>query len=206
MQNICYELYHEWFQNSDKWFSQESDFDIYITNKYMYHILHHSNDIIDNINKYDKTSMIGAIIAYDQIPRHYNRIQNIDCQKYSFIARDISLYFIDKINNNENLFDSITPHEWCFIFLPFRHVNDIHKVNSIINFMLCKHNNEIASMKDRTIYKKFIYHCIRDVFQINTKRFLNLQKVNLSSQKLYTEDNWDKYSSILEYKPDWKYR
>lgn len=201
MPNIYSELYHEWFQNSNKWFSQEKDFDIYITDKYMSHILH-CNDIIDSINDYDKISTMGAIIAYDQIPRHYNRIQNIDCQKYSLIARDISLHFIDKINNDEHLFDSITPHEWCFIFLPFRHVKDIHKVNSIINFMLCKHNNEIVSIKDRLIYKKFIYHCIRDVFKINTEKFLNLQKVSYNKQCF--ETNWERYSNILDHKPDGK--
>jgi tRNA(Ile)-lysidine synthetase-like protein len=198
MQNICYQIYHDWFQNSDKWFIKENAFDIFLSEKYISKIKDNSNYIRESIHTFDKTSLIGAVIAYDQIPRHHNRICNIDCQELSLIARDISLYLIDQINNNEYLFDSITPHEWCFIFLPFRHVKDLQKTNYIINFILCKHNNEFVSVKDRSIYKRFLFHCIRDVYQVNTLRFLKLQQV---VQDTIFIDNWKQFSEILEHMP-----
>ena len=75
------ELYEEWFNNKNYWFSKDFEIDKYLSNKYFTPI----NNIIFNIND-SKRQLITKIILLDQIPRHYQRINphsNINLFSYS---------------------------------------------------------------------------------------------------------------------------
>lgn len=198
MYKIYTELYHEWFENEDKWFSKDPLFDKYISDKYFPHL---SKDDVqslscDNVNK---EQLIGSIIAFDQIPRHYNRICNVNCKEYTEIARQISIVLMSQLYTNLELYNSITAKELCFIFLPFRHLYDVDKINMIIDFILNKHNNEFTTSCDKVVYKKFLHYCIRDVHKLNTTKALASQK--RCETVLNQENQWIKFNEILEHKP-----
>jgi hypothetical protein len=74
---------------------------------------------------------------------------------YSHSAADIALGLMDMLSANIYAYDKISAYEWCFIMIPFRHINDISKLNTIIRFMIEKHNNENTSQIDKLIYKKY---------------------------------------------------
>jgi|DEB0MinimDraft_4_1074332.scaffolds.fasta_scaffold10781_4 tRNA(Ile)-lysidine synthetase-like protein len=193
------ELYHEWFENKDKWFSKSSIFDKYISEKY-FSILCKDDTVQLKCNTHDKAFTIGTIIAYDQVPRHYNRITTVNCREYSLIARDLALEFMSTLYTNLDIFTSITANEWCFIFLPFRHIQDIQRINFIIEFIINKHNSELSCHDDKKIYKKFLYYCIRDIYKLNTQDILRHQNNTLKKIENYNPP-WSQFQSILEHYP-----
>ena len=126
-------LYYEWFDNKDWWFSNNNKIDVYLCDKYFGFI--NSTLIIykeySNIyNIYNNKIIIGCIILLDQITRHYKRVydNNIDVIEYSQKAINFSnllLYYND--------YTAFTIDELNFIYLPYRHVKDIDKIYEIIN-------------------------------------------------------------------------
>ncbi len=129
------ELYHEWFQNKKHWFDKNAAYDKYLSEKYFPSIKDikvYQNELSND----DKYVQIGAIIALDQIPRHHNRLVEVDVHMYSKIASDIAVSFISAILQDK--FQDISAHEWCFIFLPIRHVHDMSKIQMIIKFVIEK--------------------------------------------------------------------
>ena len=100
------ELYEEWFNNKNYWFSKNIEIDIYLANKYFTPI--QQVTINDNDNK---ILFISKIILLDQIPRHYQRAFNINIDLYSYSkkATDFSNTILLKFNN-------FTIEELCFIY------------------------------------------------------------------------------------------
>ena len=130
---ITTELYYEWMKNTDTWFSKNNETDLYYTNKYYYKLLYlNLDDLLEYIKIINnKEIIIGTILLLDQIPRHYNRINdiNIHCNIYSLIASKISDVIIFKDFN-------FTAYDYCFIYLPYRHLLDINKIEYIIHLFI----------------------------------------------------------------------
>jgi len=194
MKELFHELYNEWFANSEFWFSKNDKIDKYLSEKYFSKICLCDNTI-DLVKNCNKSTIIGAIIAYDQIPRHYNRINPIDCNAYSKIAMDISLLIInDKVLVDEEF----TSYNWCFIFLPFRHLKEVKYINSSIEFINFKYKCDKNKPSDRAIYKRFLKYAIRDVHKINTEKQLIAQK---NESVFLNNSKWDAFQDILEHFP-----
>ena len=143
------ELYEEWFNNKNYWFSKNFEIDKYLSNKYFTPI----NNIIFNIND-SKKQLITKIILLDQIPRHYQRINphsNINLFSYSKKASIISELILRKFNN-------FTVDQLCFIYLPYRHINHINKICSIINIFINMYN--LSYGEDKITCKKYIYNTL----------------------------------------------
>lgn len=200
------ELYIEWFENKHFWFDKKIENDIYLSQKYFLLIkdVKHINDL--DIDIKDIETQIGAILALDQIPRHYNRVldndvDKVDCFVYSKIASELSLNLMDFLMINQKTYNNIKAYEWCFILLPFRHINDIEKLNTITTFIIEKHNNENTSTYDKNIYKKYLLQTLNKIYKINNKNCIEKQKdINKTSVNDY--DQWNKYKGVIQYIPD----
>lgn len=197
------DLYDEWFVSKKYWFDKDVEYDKYITEKYFTKI-NYQVDIQEYINKEDYTIQIGAILAYDQIPRHFNRIQKIDVNKYSVIAADISLSLMNYLSKNIELYKSIKAYEWCFILLPHRHIYDKQRIKNIIQFLIEKYNNNETSIEDKLIFKKFLFNTINKIYKKNTTDCLVEQK-KLKGENIYQEQyDWNIFKNVLDFCPQEK--
>jgi tRNA(Ile)-lysidine synthetase-like protein len=198
------ELHIEWFSNKQFWFEKKEENDKYLSEKYFHfirNITEYKNELVDqSIN-----CQIGAIIAFDQIPRHYNRIVSINCDKYSLVAAKISSNLNFNLGNSLDLYINISAYEWCFIMLPFRHLYKSAKIDKILEFMLDKYNNINTSITDRQIYKKFIYQTVLKIHEYNTKLSIENQILNFEnigdSHNLNISFQWNSYNTILSFCP-----
>lgn len=199
------ELYDEWFANRQYWFDKKPEYDEYLSNKYF--------GCIEHINKYDDSfedededdvrTCIGAIIAFDQIPRHHIRVNSesqVDCNHYSSIAEEFSVNLMRRLSQSKELYDSISAYEWCFILLPIRHLQDIYKVLGVIQFIIQRHNNDETTDEDRQIYKRYLENTIRKIYPLKTSIYLEEQK---HTHKIAVNkfNQWDKYSYVLHHNP-----
>ena len=176
--NIFYELYNDWFNNDTYWFNKIEKNDIYLSDKYFKYIIDVDN-IYDNYNEYDKKILISCIIILDQIPRHYKRIynNNIQVNFYSKKATNFSQLLIENFNN-------FTIDELCFIYLPYRHINDIKKIYDIVNIFIDLYNNSINN-QDKNKCKKYLYHTLNNIYKIininnysNKIKLINFNDIN----------------------------
>ena len=188
---ITTELYQEWMENTHTWFSKNNEIDLYYTNKYYYKLLYFNlDDLLEYIKIIDnKEIIIGSILLLDQIPRHYNRLNdiNIHCNIYTLIASKISDVIIYKDFN-------LTAYDNCFIYLPYRHLLDINKIEYIIHLFIQFYIN--ANINDKHIYKKYLNATLHKIYKHNTTTILKQQ---VSETKLHHK--WLYFQNILEYIP-----
>tara|TARA_B000000437_G_scaffold180875_1_gene136916 strand:- start:3296 stop:4897 length:1602 start_codon:yes stop_codon:yes gene_type:complete len=197
--NIFIELYNDWFDNKTFWFSQLSENDIYLSNKYFKYI--NDTDYIFNNCYNDKILIISSIIMLDQIPRHYKRIydKNIAVDFYTKKAIKFSELII---NNNFNL----NINELCFIYLPYRHLNDINKIYKIINLFIDLYNNS-TNNDDKSTCKKYIYHTLNNIYKIiNINNYSNkifIKNFDQINKNIFDNNSLQYYfSSIDNYTTD----
>lgn len=199
LQHVFKELYKEWFDNKNYWFDKKEEYDKHLSEKYYRKI--------ENISKYndelilsDIDTQIGAILAFDQIPRHQNRITPVDCFAYSQVASDISLGLMAKLSTNIYAYGNISAYEWCFILLPFRHINDVSRLNTIVRFIIEKHNKDDTFAHEKPIFKKYLYKTLNSVYKTNTKNSINEQK-HVHKICSNVAEQWSKYTSVLHNAP-----
>lgn len=195
IKNIKYtlnELYTDWFNNKNYWFSKKKEIDLLLCNKYYDEI-----EILINIKdietyNFTKIELIGSIILLDQIPRHYKRLNEnefIDIDNYSKQAIKFSEIIIEK-----NL--SCNIDELCFIYLPYRHINDIDNILKIINIFIDLHNK--CNENEKIKCKKYIYNTINKIYKlININSYRN--NLKLKNLDELNKDIFDK-KSLIKYK------
>lgn len=197
-------LHNEWFHNRHFWFDKKLENDRYLTDKYFHDIKDVFEVDIDYLKQQDKEVQIGAIIAYDQLPRHFCRISNISDVSYSNIfskiAAQISITFMSEVYGKTNEYNDITVAEWCFILLPFRHLKDNIKIQNSIDFMISKHNNPYISVEDKNFCKRFITNSIKDIHESNTAYVINKYKNQFEMCNNF-ENQWNNFKDILENNP-----
>jgi uncharacterized protein (DUF924 family) len=73
-------LYYEWLNNKEWWFSKNSQIDVYLSDKY-YRYLYDVCNIYENYtnhnNIFDNKIIIACIILLDQVTRHYKRVYDL---------------------------------------------------------------------------------------------------------------------------------
>lgn len=161
MRSLLLELYNDWFFTDKKyWFSTNLQLDIYLCDKY-FDLLNYSDN-----NNLSKNELIALIIVYDQIPRHYCRVyEEIDVNFYSKKATLISQKVLEK-------YDDLTINELCFIYLPFRHINDLISIYKIIKLFINLYNN--TSELDKITCKKYITNTLNKSYKIINNYYYNL--------------------------------
>jgi len=189
------ELHDEWFCNKSYWFEKVRDNDIYLSEKY-FGIVENKFDLEIDFKKEQLHVQIGIILAYDQIPRHHNRIHEIDCNKYSQVASKATSLLIEHLLINEHLIQDITAHEWCFIMLPYRHTRNLRKIPKLITFFIEKHNCNGASIVDKNIYKVFLKNTLNKIYKDITTKYIQKQIIN-EKQIPNCYNQWCEFQDIL---------
>ena len=122
------ELYTEWFANEKYWFTNQSNYDQYLSNKYK-HLFDEPINIESN-----KETIIAGIILNDQIIRHIVRVDdsvNLSCL-FSQTAIKLSTHVL-------HVFDTLNIQELSFVLLPFRHTKNLgdnhYAINEMWNFI-----------------------------------------------------------------------
>ena len=197
-------LHQEWFANKQFWFDKDPKNDQYLIDKYFHDIKFVFDCDMTSLKQESKEVQIGAIIAYDQIPRHFMRISDIKdisyANVYSKIAAEISLTFMTNVYGNCPEYENISIAEWCFILMPFRHLNRKIKIQRSIDFMISKHNNPYISMKDKSLCKRFITNSIKDIHVSNTTEMIKkIQNDYECCSNIHNQ--WNEYKDILENNP-----
>jgi uncharacterized protein (DUF924 family) len=110
-----------WFPNNTFnkfWFDENIEIDTFIFTNYK----NLMNNIYDKITinlleELEYNELLSIIILFDQFSRNINRIESVDINKFTIMAKEISLLLIKKdiCNNSMN---HIT-----FILMPLRHLN-----------------------------------------------------------------------------------
>ena len=194
------QLYYEWFQNKSFWFEKNPETDIYLSNKYFQSVENKFDTNID-LTKEEISVQIGIILAYDQIPRHHNRIHPIDVNKYSEVAANTTSCLIQYIVSDKEFFHEITANEWCFIMLPYRHLHNLRKIYKLIVFFIEKHNCNHSSLTDKGIYKRFLRNTLTKVHKVISSKAINSQKEKDITSIINCYNQWSEFESILCFNP-----
>ena len=167
MSYILSELYYEWFDNEKYWFDKNKSNDIYLINKYYNYI---NKIYIENNLKQD---IIGAIILLDQIPRHYKRVNNnyLNVNYFSNKAILYSELAIKLYGNTLNI------DELCFIYLPYRHILDICKIEYIIIKFIDIYKSNLSSEYIKNRAKKYIVNTLNNIYKYNNDIYIKKSKL-----------------------------
>jgi len=145
-------LYNEWFQNKHFWLDNNLENDKYLTEKYFQRIKFMFECDIEYLKNKSIEAMIGAIIAYDQLPRRFNKLANITdisySNIYSKIAANISLTILEEATVNNSKYNQLSTDEWFYICMPFRHLDDKTKIDKYSSFISKTYNKSILHFKD----------------------------------------------------------
>lgn len=164
-------LYHTWNENPHWWFSASSADDDYITNTYYSLVRNIRNNIdfwsnVHNVYTHQSwQSIIGLIIACDQVPHHIARVQTTYDDNHDLktvllnrVAFPLSKHIIDShpqlwLNNAFNSFDMV------FILLPLRHTKDYTQIllaaKHAFSFLVAQQKKD-PSNQDIHLLKRFL--------------------------------------------------
>jgi tRNA(Ile)-lysidine synthetase-like protein len=116
-----------WFQNQHWWFNASHDVDQLLCKKFQslldqVHIWVHSvcsKAISDSLVLQNSKFPLAIVIICDQLPRHIFR----NTQSAHIIQHFLrmALFVCDVFTYHELWMDTLTPNEWCFMMLPYRH-------------------------------------------------------------------------------------
>ena len=131
---------------------------------------------------------IGAIIAFDLIPRDISHIllNYSECNMYSQMAAQISSILLDMLDT----FSAITPDQMSVIIGPFIHTKNADKLNILIS--------KLSEYGDK--YKISIEDAVRAVFVLNTDNAIAEQKL-VHKIKNNKTNQWIKYADVLQHIP-----
>lgn len=126
---------------------------------------------------------IGAIIAFDLIPRSALSKSCSECNMYSQMAAQISSILLDT-------FSAITPDQMSVIVGPFIHTKNADKLNTLIS--------KLSEYGDK--YKISIEDAVRAVFVLNTDNAIAEQTL-VHKIKNNQTNQWIKYADVLQHIP-----
>lgn len=155
-------LYYEWLNNKEWWFSKNSQIDVYLCDKY-YRYLADTDNIYEEYSKcdnYDNKVIISCIILLDQVTRHYKRVyeDSLDVMEYTRKAVSFSNILLHR-----NDLTAFTIDELSFIYLPYRHLKDIDKIYEIINNYIILYNK--GNNEDKLKCRRYIHATLNNIYR-----------------------------------------
>lgn len=144
------ELLDFWFHSfKDKWFNPDSKSDQLASDLYI-KISNNIEKFIDNNDIDTAKGTLSLIIVYDQLYRHYRRVNKLTDRDE--IEKDIYNQLIiqwvkDGLDRGD--LDQLTPEEKCFYLMPFRHSRQLYYLTKAID--LIKSQTEL-----HPIYERFL--------------------------------------------------
>ena len=151
-------VYTYWFSNKQKWFNATKEDDEEITNKFLSYLSffpYTSRSIREEVTETNILSIkekLAYIILYDQMVRHFYRVENRDINKeqISFYHEKALSISMEMLLKNEDT--KLNAEERCFLLLPLRHTFDLYYLEIVIN-KIQKYMNEEKNIS--SIYKRF---------------------------------------------------
>lgn len=198
--------YH--YQSKHYWFNQNDTFDKTVCETFG-GLLNNTNmeDIKDIIEYADSKKdsfkiLLGYIILYDQVHRHFIRyynktvLSNMESMgitnipkmekkpEFDYIAQRLSFYIIEQDQLHE-----YKPEEIVFILLPLRHTFDENNIILCIRIIL-----DLRKIKDSSYFIRFYKASIRSIANIRNNNSL------IPHMYVHDIDNDEKIKSILDEK------
>jgi hypothetical protein len=160
------ELYTDWFAKKE---TLDASQYFIKTDNFIY-----NNELVGETIKVH----IGAIIAFDLIPRSALSKSCSECNMYSQMAAQISSILLDT-------FSAITPDQMSVIIGPFIHTKNADKLNTLIS--------KLSEYGDK--YKISIEDAVRAVFVLNTDNAIAEQTL-VHKIKNNQTNQWIKYADV----------
>lgn len=139
----------EWFlpQNERWWFDATPEDDAHLTDKYM-HLLDLNIDVMTSTRTLTSDAAFAWLVVYDQLPRHAFRGQPAHHVVSFFLQKSIQMIsWVDV--------DALTPREWCFAMLPFRHTNEPAVLQMVARITRNKLDAVCDSPQDVEVVRRF---------------------------------------------------
>ena len=110
-----------WFPNNTFnkfWFDKNTEIDNFIFINYK-NLMNSVYDKITNtlLEELEYNELLAIIILFDQFSRNINRIESVDVNKFTIMAKKLSLILI-----NNDIYNNSMNHI-TFILMPLRHLN-----------------------------------------------------------------------------------
>ena len=155
-------LYYEWLDNKEWWFSKNSQIDVYLCDKY-YRYLCYACNIYEEYSKYgnyDNKVIIACIILLDQVTRHYKRVYDDSLDVIEYTRKAVGFSNILLYRNNFTIFSI---DELSFIYLPYRHLKDIDKIYEIISNYILLYDKGVA--EDKLKCRRYIHATLNNIYK-----------------------------------------
>lgn len=171
-------LYYEWLNNKEWWFSKNSQIDVYLSDKY-YRYLYDVCNIYENYtnhnNIFDNKIIIACIILLDQVTRHYKRVYDDSLDVMEYTKKAVGFSNILLYNND---FTTFSIDELSFIYLPYRHLKDIDKIYEIVSNYIILYNkgNCEDKLKCRRYIQATLNNIYKDINKLAIKNTLTVKK------------------------------
>lgn len=172
------QLSFNWKNYKNNWFKQSDKFDSYIVSTYgkmlnrkCIEIILKTIDKIDE-SKYEEYLVFGCILVCDQIIRHSYRNPTESEEKIINIYTQLASQFSKKIMYTP-IFHTLQKYIQCFILLPFRHLNNIQKMEESLEILFYE-NFYINNYKGIT--KRFYYATLQKLSKHYTKIYLECER------------------------------
>lgn len=110
-----------WFPNNTFnkfWFDKNTEVDNFIFINYK-NLMNNIYDKVTNtlLEELEYNELLAMIILFDQFSRNINRIESVDVNKFTIMAKKLSLILI-----NNDIYNNSMNHI-TFILMPLRHLN-----------------------------------------------------------------------------------
>lgn len=157
------DLYYEWFNNKEWWFSKNNKIDVYLSDKYfnnlelVYKIY---DEYYKDNSKYNNKIIIACIILLDQVTRHYKRVYDDNIDIITYTKKAVSMCNILLYHNN---YTNFSIDELSFIYLPYRHIKDIDKIYEIINIYILLYNK--SNYDDKLKCRRYIHATLNNIYK-----------------------------------------
>lgn len=180
------QLSFNWKNYKNNWFKQSHEFDSYIVSTYgkllnrdVIEVILKNIDTIDE-SKYEECLIFGCIIVCDQISRHIYRNPTENEEKIIYFYTELASQFSEKIMYSP-VFNTLEKYIQCFILLPFRHLNNIQKMEESLEILFY---SKFYINNYEGITKRFYYATLEKLSKYYTQKYLEHDNYMLYNEQI----------------------
>ncbi len=178
-ENVTRKLLEFWFSNRNLWFNATEQDDSTITRRFYHYLDLYAAEDFENV----PDDLLGKIILYDQLTRHFYRSEPEKWKLYLPIACSLAKDAIAK------QFDKFySPAQKSFLLMPLRHSDSLADVKIALEKI-----KEYISVQEDSIYKTFYYHTLKKYGKLENRRQFMLDRRSTNHIP-----NWLLYYAIVD--------
>ena len=134
------ELYKHWFSTPRLWFSATEEDNAYLEENFDRWLKEYENMSPRTIEDF-----MTLIILYDQVPRNIKK----NTKYYDALAK----HYVQDLQYVSKCYNLLTPIEWCFAMLPYRHTHCDMIIHAVIENTWIRMGQDSGSTE---LYKRFL--------------------------------------------------